>query len=82
MKKIKRMEFDEHVELGNRLKADKRHYGHVYLAICAKYGKTSREAHAMERLIKGFDHVKNVLDDCVCGEYPKKPDNEVVSVYY
>jgi len=76
------MEFDEHVELGNRLKVDNRHYVNAYLAICAKYGKTSREARAMDRLLKGFDHVRDVLDDSVCGEYSEKPDSEVLSVYY
>jgi hypothetical protein len=82
MRNKQKLSYDEHIEYGKELRLDSEGYMNMHLTLCKKYGKTSREARAAERILNYIDHLKDLMDEKVFIEYGEKTTEELISVYY
>lgn len=75
--------FEEHIEIGERLKEIYDYLMNLDIKISNAYGGGLNDIGFNSRIATGAVGVlRSKLDDRVCEEYKEKQDHEVVSVYY
>ena len=71
-----KMTIDQH-----RLFAEQtKRYREVLLKTISVGTKSSREARAVQKALRGVDHLKNVMDSLVCRDFPEVEDAH--RIYY
>ena len=76
------MTFEEHQEQGKSLHAARNALMDISLAVAKHYGKTSKDARILFKVIDDLDKARGLLDERVFAEYPQKATGELVKVYY
>lgn len=74
--------FDEHELTGSNLQGILDYLSFLEMELACKYGFTSTDCKKCHQAINAINAFRSTLDNRVCGEFPNKPDREVVSVYY
>lgn len=77
--------FEEHQELGEKLKAISNDIMDLSIKIPNKYNRNKLARKATKAAIKAhitISDLRSVLDDMVCAENPNRKDTDVVNVYY
>ena len=72
--------FEEYREVGDCFKVVCRKTTHLYVRLANIFGvKTLEPLYEADRKI---NKVRSKLEDCMCGEYPGKSSQEILSVFY
>lgn len=76
------MTWEQHLSTGKEIKdIRKKLFSYIELFGNA-YNKTDKVNTSLQKVIDNFDLLRNHLDNRVSSEYPDKPDQDVVNIYY
>ncbi len=82
MKLKKRLEWEEHRDLGNKLYEVREFLIHQYVRLANTYGSSSVIGRQAERALKEVDKLRSDLDDRIGHEHPERGDHPLNRVYY